>query len=128
MVQGAFCINIEFFENIPTSFRASILIGGIVLFWVLEGVDRRSTFGTGDHQSSALEAGEMLGDRGGVGAYFLGQLTHAVFSLRQLLDDKKAGGMSHGFYDCCFGFESGCELLIHGECPLVNRVFGKITK
>lgn len=29
---------IAFFENIPTSFRASILIGGIVLFWVLEGI------------------------------------------------------------------------------------------
>ena len=29
---------IEFFENIPTSFRASLLIGGILLFWVLEGV------------------------------------------------------------------------------------------
>ena len=29
---------IAFFENIPTTFRASLLIGGIVLFWMLEGV------------------------------------------------------------------------------------------
>ena len=29
---------IQFFENIPTPFRASLLIGGIVFFWVLEGV------------------------------------------------------------------------------------------
>ncbi len=29
---------IAFFENIPTTFRAGILIGGIVLFWILEGV------------------------------------------------------------------------------------------
>lgn len=29
---------IEFFESVPTSFRATILIGGIFLFWVLEGV------------------------------------------------------------------------------------------
>lgn len=29
---------IGFFNNIPTSFRAGLLIGGIVLFWVLEGV------------------------------------------------------------------------------------------
>lgn len=27
-----------FFEDIPTSFRATILIGGIFIFWVLEGV------------------------------------------------------------------------------------------
>ena len=29
---------ISFFENIPTPFRAGLLIGGIVFFWVLEGV------------------------------------------------------------------------------------------
>lgn len=28
---------VQFFDNIPTEFRASILIGGIVVFWVLEG-------------------------------------------------------------------------------------------
>jgi len=28
---------VNFFDNIPTEFRAGILIGGIVLFWVLEG-------------------------------------------------------------------------------------------
>ncbi|HBH06948.1 MAG TPA: sterol desaturase [Flavobacteriales bacterium] len=28
---------IEFFGNIPTEFRAGILIGGLVLFWILEG-------------------------------------------------------------------------------------------
>jgi sterol desaturase/sphingolipid hydroxylase (fatty acid hydroxylase superfamily) len=29
---------IDFFTDIPTSFRASLLIGGIVFFWILEGV------------------------------------------------------------------------------------------
>lgn len=29
---------IEFFEDIPTAFRSGILIGGIFLFWVMEGV------------------------------------------------------------------------------------------
>ena len=29
---------IEYFTNVPTSFRASLLIGGIVFFWILEGV------------------------------------------------------------------------------------------
>lgn len=29
---------IEFFEHVPTWFRATILIGGIVLFWAAEGV------------------------------------------------------------------------------------------
>lgn len=29
---------INFFTDIPTSFRASLLIGGIVFFWILEGV------------------------------------------------------------------------------------------
>lgn len=29
---------ISFFENVPTTFRATILIGGIFLFWVMEGV------------------------------------------------------------------------------------------
>ncbi|MTI89343.1 MAG: sterol desaturase family protein [Balneolaceae bacterium] len=29
---------IEFFEDVPTTFRAGILIGGIFIFWVMEGV------------------------------------------------------------------------------------------
>lgn len=29
---------ISFFEDVPTTFRAGILIGGIFLFWVMEGV------------------------------------------------------------------------------------------
>lgn len=29
---------IEFFENVPTSFRTGLLIGGIFLFWVMEGI------------------------------------------------------------------------------------------
>ena len=29
---------IAFFEDVPTTFRAGILIGGIFLFWVIEGV------------------------------------------------------------------------------------------
>lgn len=29
---------IAFFENIPTTYRSGLLIGGVVLFWVLEGV------------------------------------------------------------------------------------------
>ena len=29
---------ISFFEDVPTSFRATILIGGIFVFWVMEGV------------------------------------------------------------------------------------------
>lgn len=29
---------IAFFENVPTTFRAGILVGGIFLFWVIEGV------------------------------------------------------------------------------------------
>lgn len=29
---------IAFFENIPTTFRSGILIGGIFIFWILEGV------------------------------------------------------------------------------------------
>lgn len=29
---------IEFFEDVPTAFRSGILIGGIFLFWVMEGV------------------------------------------------------------------------------------------
>lgn len=35
---------IDFFTDIPTSFRASLLIGGIVLFWILEGVLPLFTF------------------------------------------------------------------------------------
>ena len=29
---------VHFFENVPASLRASLLVGGIVFFWVLEGV------------------------------------------------------------------------------------------
>ncbi len=29
---------IEFFENVPTWFRSGLLIGGIVIFWIAEGV------------------------------------------------------------------------------------------
>lgn len=29
---------IEFFENVPTWFRAGLLIGGIVIFWIAEGI------------------------------------------------------------------------------------------
>lgn len=36
---------IEFFENIPTVFRAGILIGGIFLFWIIEGVFPMFEFG-----------------------------------------------------------------------------------
>ena len=36
---------IEFFENIPTAFRAGILIGGIFIFWVIEGVFPLFEFG-----------------------------------------------------------------------------------
>ncbi|GAB5410035.1 MAG: hypothetical protein BalsKO_24000 [Balneolaceae bacterium] len=36
---------IEFFENIPTAFRAGILIGGIFLFWIIEGVFPMFEFG-----------------------------------------------------------------------------------
>lgn len=28
---------VNFFDNIPTEFRAGILVGGVVIFWVLEG-------------------------------------------------------------------------------------------
>ena len=28
---------VNFFDNIPTEFRAGILIGGVVLFWIIEG-------------------------------------------------------------------------------------------
>ena len=35
---------IEYFEHIPTSFRASLLIGGLVFFWVLEGMLPLFTF------------------------------------------------------------------------------------
>lgn len=35
---------IAFFDNIPTVFRSGILIGGIVLFWVLEGILPLFTF------------------------------------------------------------------------------------
>lgn len=36
---------IEFFEHIPSSFRAGILIGGIFLFWIIEGVFPLFEFG-----------------------------------------------------------------------------------
>lgn len=36
---------IDFFENIPTTFRAGILIGGIFLFWIIEGVFPMFEFG-----------------------------------------------------------------------------------
>tara|TARA_R110000868_G_scaffold259361_5_gene517270 strand:- start:25406 stop:26266 length:861 start_codon:yes stop_codon:yes gene_type:complete len=36
---------IEFFENIPSSFRAVILVGGIFLFWIIEGVFPLFEFG-----------------------------------------------------------------------------------
>lgn len=36
---------IDFFENIPTVFRAGILIGGIFLFWIIEGVFPMFEFG-----------------------------------------------------------------------------------
>lgn len=36
---------IEFFENIPSSFRAGILVGGIFLFWIVEGVFPLFEFG-----------------------------------------------------------------------------------
>ncbi|MDR9418000.1 sterol desaturase family protein [Gracilimonas sp.] len=36
---------VDFFENVPTTFRAGILIGGIFLFWVIEGVFPLFEFG-----------------------------------------------------------------------------------
>ena len=36
---------VEFFENIPSSFRAGILIGGIFVFWIIEGVFPLFEFG-----------------------------------------------------------------------------------
>lgn len=36
---------IEFFENVPTSFRAGVLVGGIFLFWMIEGVFPLFEFG-----------------------------------------------------------------------------------
>ncbi len=36
---------IDFFENIPSSFRAGILVGGIFLFWIIEGVFPLFNFG-----------------------------------------------------------------------------------
>lgn len=36
---------IDFFENIPSTFRAGILIGGIFLFWIIEGVFPLFDFG-----------------------------------------------------------------------------------
>jgi sterol desaturase/sphingolipid hydroxylase (fatty acid hydroxylase superfamily) len=36
---------IEFFEHIPSTFRAGILVGGIFLFWVIEGVFPLFQFG-----------------------------------------------------------------------------------
>lgn len=36
---------VEFFNDVPTSFRAGILVGGIFLFWILEGVFPLFQFG-----------------------------------------------------------------------------------
>ncbi len=36
---------IDFFENIPTAFRAGILVGGIFVFWIIEGVFPLFEFG-----------------------------------------------------------------------------------
>lgn len=36
---------IDFFENIPSAFRAGILVGGIFLFWIIEGVFPLFEFG-----------------------------------------------------------------------------------
>jgi len=36
---------IAFFENVPTTFRAGLLIGGIFIFWILEGVFPLFQFG-----------------------------------------------------------------------------------
>ncbi|MBO6795344.1 MAG: sterol desaturase family protein [Balneolaceae bacterium] len=36
---------VEFFENIPSAFRAGILVGGIFLFWIIEGVFPLFEFG-----------------------------------------------------------------------------------
>ena len=36
---------VEFFENIPTAFRAGLLVGGIFLFWIIEGVFPLFEFG-----------------------------------------------------------------------------------
>jgi sterol desaturase/sphingolipid hydroxylase (fatty acid hydroxylase superfamily) len=36
---------VEFFENIPTVFRAGLLVGGIFLFWIIEGVFPLFEFG-----------------------------------------------------------------------------------
>ena len=36
---------VEFFENIPTAFRAGLLVGRILLFWIIEGVFPLFEFG-----------------------------------------------------------------------------------
>ena len=36
---------VSFFDNMPTEFRAGILISGILLFWILEGVVPLFRFG-----------------------------------------------------------------------------------
>lgn len=36
---------VSFFENVPTEFRAGILVSGILLFWILEGVVPLFRFG-----------------------------------------------------------------------------------
>ena len=36
---------IDFFENIPSTFRAGILVGGIFVFWIIEGVFPLFSFG-----------------------------------------------------------------------------------
>jgi len=45
---------IEFFENVPTTFRAGILVGGIFLFWVIEGVFPLFEFGYKKVRHAAL--------------------------------------------------------------------------
>ena len=38
-------IFIDFFENISSTFRAGILVGGIFIFWIIEGVFPLFSFG-----------------------------------------------------------------------------------
>lgn len=56
-------------------------------FRVLEGVDGRSTFGTGDHQSGVLEAGEVLGDGALREPQVLGQVNDAMLTELEMLKD-----------------------------------------
>lgn len=47
---------IEFFENIPTAFRAGILVGGIFIFWIIEGVFPLFDFGYKKVRHAAINA------------------------------------------------------------------------